>query len=748
MIIPDKFLSLLTILGMTMMFMQTSLSCQDTSLYVSTADLNLREGPGTSYESIDIIKEGDTVEVLSDPGKFWVKIRVKKREGYSAGEFLSRIVAAPITLPEEDESNGFSSLLILLVLGLIFLIALRKSNKPKKEKPKQKQARPQQNVNMQQPQITASFSTDDSIIDVNEESLKLNINLNSTETQDTSVPYWSHQYVYSYAEIHYASKEQKQFYAHLKQKALKGEFVDIEGNTNYAFILYFDLLNEYHTHRDINLLERQFKLIGEICPKTTSYSLTSLKQELRKLDTKKSNERLEELEDGNYLYESGYSDYNPDLYKLGSKYKKKLRLNKTEVKWLNKFYNPSNVFNSIEGCCIAVIKSYLGVLNELNKEIDIIEELNSLFKKMVDIEQLTFSNYSEDYERKWAKNRFQEIFFLTTFKRIENQVRQRYGHKRSLTFAYYYPYSERSVALIEKSFGDQLQNLINGITKNISNPDLKTQIELNAQNVNRWTQELEEAKEGTDESNLISFHEALSKLEEANQKNSKIESIFFESAKFLANIDTISALKNYAKYLHYNISSKYKQKELPRIIKQKALDTEEKIKNYEQILSELRTTKDIESTLLQINDLFVPKRKRIKLNKSEIETVKKKHQGTVGLLNKYLETEEDSVSDYQESTINSSQEESIKGFEKSVFKAEIELTTVQVELIERIAKNSFNIEQTKVDSFATKNSMFKNQLIDSINESCEPFLDGEPLIEEEDELYIIEESFYQEILEK
>ena len=51
-----------------------------------------------------------------------------------------------------------------------------------------------------------------------------------------------------------------------------------------------------------------------------------------------------------------------------------------------------------------------------------------------------------------------------------------------------------------------------------------------------------------------------------------------------------------------------------------------------------------------------------------------------------------------------------------------------------------NILSAEVDKFASANGMFKNQLIDSINEACEEFLDGEALIEEEDENYRIEES--------
>ena len=42
--------------------------------------------------------------------------------------------------------------------------------------------------------------------------------------------------------------------------------------------------------------------------------------------------------------------------------------------------------------------------------------------------------------------------------------------------------------------------------------------------------------------------------------------------------------------------------------------------------------------------------------------------------------------------------------------------------------------------------MFKNQLVDSINDLCSQFLDGEALIQEEEENYIIEKSYYKELL--
>jgi hypothetical protein len=63
----------------------------------------------------------------------------------------------------------------------------------------------------------------------------------------------------------------------------------------------------------------------------------------------------------------------------------------------------------------------------------------------------------------------------------------------------------------------------------------------------------------------------------------------------------------------------------------------------------------------------------------------------------------------------------------------------------KIVNNSFLIHQDEVDKFALNNGLFKNQLVDSINELCEEYLGGEVLIEEDKENYIIEESYYREI---
>ena len=121
--------------------------------------------------------------------------------------------------------------------------------------------------------------TDNSIIDISNEPLDLSIEKKITLDKNHPKPVnWSHTYIYSHTEIKNATQAQRNFYYYLKNKVKAGDYVDILGNTNYAFVLYFDLLSEYRKHQDIKVLEEQFSLIADICPKTRYYTLLKIKK--------------------------------------------------------------------------------------------------------------------------------------------------------------------------------------------------------------------------------------------------------------------------------------------------------------------------------------------------------------------------------------------------------------------------------------------------------------------------------------
>lgn len=595
---------------------------------------------------------------------------------------------------------------------------------------------------------------DKSIIDVNTEILNLTIERSMSKSEGLiEPPYWEHSYIYTYGEINLATKAQKEYYYYFKNKVLNNEFVDICGYTNYAFILYFDFLNEYGNHRDIILLKKQFRLVGQICPATKSYSLRSLQNELRKRsDFDEILMRLNDIGESNSHLDYDYSHYNPDKYKLGHRYKKKLELDKQEVRWLNKFYNPINVFTSIEKCCIATIKQYIFIVKELNKQL--IKKGTTLAKEVAffkeELNRFYTNRYNSElgyYDASYISSAAESDVYLTIFKRVENSVRESFGHKRKISGDF--PYADKSLSEeFEIKFGNLLNELIIAFIDDIEEPNIETQIELNTQNVNRWRIEFNTLKGSFEIEDKTKFINGILLIEETNQKNPNIENIFFETSKFIAKYDKIQSLKYYAKYIYYNLkSNKFKNKKLTKTVRESLFKTDEQLSDYNNILAELIRTSDIQKALNDIAYIYLPERKKIKLDKSVIKDVELKHEGTVRLLSEYLETDKKET-DYSDTK----NEEIVKSFiptniTNSIFISQIIIGKIQEELITKIVANSFEIHQNEVDEFATKNGLFKNQLIDSINEACAEYLQGEVLIEEDNENYVIEESYYKEIVQ-
>lgn len=94
--------------------------------------------------------------------------------------------------------------------------------------------------------------------------------------QIIKVPYWKHTYVYSADYLQTANRQQRQFYNYFKEEFIKGYYLNIEGNLNYAFILMFDLAEDYKRHKNYDLLKSQLSVLSENYPRTAAYTSKTL----------------------------------------------------------------------------------------------------------------------------------------------------------------------------------------------------------------------------------------------------------------------------------------------------------------------------------------------------------------------------------------------------------------------------------------------------------------------------------------
>lgn len=92
------------------------------------------------------------------------------------------------------------------------------------------------------------------------------------------VPYWAHQYVYSCEEIKVARKSQREFYEYFKSKFLEGICLDVKGNTNYPFILLFDLRDEYRETGDYESFKNRMNLLSKAYDITAKYAQDELEK--------------------------------------------------------------------------------------------------------------------------------------------------------------------------------------------------------------------------------------------------------------------------------------------------------------------------------------------------------------------------------------------------------------------------------------------------------------------------------------
>lgn len=596
--------------------------------------------------------------------------------------------------------------------------------------------------------VTASiYQNDSSIIDITED-YNLTIPNSFLKKHIGGVTYWAHQYVYSYTEIYNASPEQKRFYTIFKDNFLKGEYYDLEGNTNYAFILLFDLLKEFDIHKNSTILESQLKKLGQCYPKTKSYASSFLIKKMLANGDSDAVTRLT-LESGN-SYQNHYTEY--DYWKLGTKYETKLKLNEEEVILLNKLWYSRNSFSSIEFCCIETLKLYLSVISHFKK--NCISEgttIDALFLSIADIILTKHYKYQKGTQNyKYNIDNTINGFYIYIFKYCENAVREYYGHKRKINTDTGYTSLEAKDEFNTKILSN-ISNLISTLIPNVKLPDEATEVELNSKNTNRWKIKFDELTKNYN-NKPKDFVNSIVNLGVLNKKNPSVENIFFEASKFISKYHKETALSLYVRYLYHDLKSvNFDNKQLTKTIQKSLFETNEQLHNFEGIISELIKDKDLEKALKKVSLFYEVKRKKIQLDTASIKEVQQQHSGTVQLLNKYLKDDfEDENISIRSQELNDEElkiEITPKGedVKSSAFLSELLFSSIQILALELFLKNNFSVQQLEFEVFAKSKNVFKNQLIESINETCYDILD-DVLIEEEEDYYIINIKYFNKII--
>lgn len=553
--------------------------------------------------------------------------------------------------------------------------------------------------------------SNENIIDVSGQTVVI-----TTAAPGTSaVPYWSHTYIYAYDDIKYATHTQLEFYLQFKKQFLSGNYLDLEGNNNYAFILLFDLLRE----EDLIEVERLLRILRKYYPKTKPYTLSFLADKFAARKDKENENRIRAE-----VYDEQHSSG------LGTKYKPILKLDKVSEELLNKIWYPSNNFYDIPFCQLQIIKLFLAVRIELQLRYNALQQTrDQQFKLVADLMARKLYRYrpgSDNYNY-CIQSSIAELYG-SILKCCENALREHYGHKRKLSpDTYETPEVDN---LIEDVILSKVQQIITKELPYVQQPDEETELELNTQSTNRWKFRLTELENTFKDA--ASFRQQVEELGRINQRNPSVENIFYEAAKIIAPKDRTTSLILYLQYVHHDLNSAtFDNKPMARAMKKSLFDTDEQFRDFHTIVHTFIKNRNLAAAIESVQQLHLPKRKKIVLDNESIQETNRKYQDTVELLNSFLQDEE--IPEVVPAPVR------LQTVESS-----ISLNESQDGLLQLFARNNFCLSDDEIKEYARSTGMFPAQLIESINEACYELID-DLLIEEEQGTCVINKNQYQNI---
>ena len=641
--------------------------------------------------------------------------------------------------------------------------------------------------------VTTSSSSnnfkDDSIIDVTSQSTQTNSNYRMIK-YSSGVPKWADKQIYSFSEITKATHEQIQFYNFYKRSFINGDIVFLEGNTNYAFILMFELQSEYKKDKNLLKLETQFNKLVECYPATKPYVVTFFEQKRKEINIKSSS----------------LNNYNNDSIVDITGQSSKIRSNKVLVKftlgvpeWKNQYVYSFTELNqasdSQKGFYTIFKNSFINgiyynlykntnyafiLINDFKNDYESDKNLLKLenqIKKIGEIypdtkpygdfilkqkkEEIDISDSSSKsinaYSNSNSKTRNKDnsiievpewknqyVYSLSEINQASNKQKE---------FYYIFRYSFLKGDYIDlKSNTNYAFILLFDIQNEYEKDKNLLKLEAHLKKIIEYypvtkpyvksflvknTHINVEEQGGFRIKEVTKLHSKTVKLLKDDFEETKNTTNDKDLEKPLESVPKVSEIKR--KKLHFDAASineiQKKHSETVELLNEYLKDDFEEAKNT-------ITDEGLDKALESVSKAPEVKRKKLQFDTASIKEIEKKHSETVELLNEYLKD------DYEEDN-NSVQSQGISKEEvpQSAFVSELTFTVIHTTALELFAKSNFSISQNEFEVFAKSKGVFKNQLIESINDTCYEFLD-DVLIEEEDDYYTINTSYFQKISTK
>ncbi len=441
----------------------------------------------------------------------------------------------------------------------------------------------------------------------------------------------------------------------------------------------------------------------------------------------------------------------PLFQSTGERYKKKLGLDEKQVELVNTLSFSTNVFNEIDYCRIQIVRQFLRTMEYLDKNcIPVNKSYPTVTDEVSEIIIVLECNYRKNsLNYQYTIDSIKSEICNHILKLCENSVRDCYGIKRKINTDFKYTRSEiadrfhkKIVAPVEL-FLSQHQHLI-------LDADYRTNLILNETNTNRWKDKFTIIT--ADYTNAVSFEREIERLAEVNVKNPSLDDIYLEASKFISAHDRNAALRLYLHYLEKDLQSKrFDRKHLTKSIQKNLFSTPEQFAEFEGIVNEFVLTRDFQSAVAKLDTIYLPKRKRIVIDRNAIDRVQQLDSQTSKILGDLLADEEEhpegqfvmdegNTADIEFKVIDTGDPA-----ETNKYLPELNLNDNQMDLLAYFEKNSLTVLKSDLEEYMRSRQLFMNAAIESVNDRLYDTLD-DVLIEEDDDYLTINTEYYKKLL--
>lgn len=364
---------------------------------------------------------------------------------------------------------------------------------------------------------------------------------------------------------------------------------------------------------------------------------------------------------------------------------------------------------------------------------------------------MEYSYKQDSLNYKYTFESIQSEILNHLLKLCENSIRDVYSIKRKINtdFKYTKPeitdrYTKKIVSKAESFLGRNKHQILDA--------DHRTNIILNETNTNRWKDKYQRIT--SDYSNSVSFEREIERLAEVNSKNPSLDVIYFEASKFTSIYDKNASLRLYFLYLEKNLySNNFDRKQLTKSIQKNLFTTSEQVEEFEKIVNEFILTKNLNIAISSLDQIYLPKRKKINIDKSAIDRVQRLDSETSQKLGDLLD-DENELLEVDVLNINPQDDFEVKiniiqtmhnDEDSCKYLQSLELNYTQLEVLDYFEKNGLNVLQSDFENFMRAKRLFVSTTIESINDILYDYLD-DILIEEDEDYFIINNEYFKKLL--